>query len=199
MTRGESPADGQPLPTAERAASLLRHRRSVERFQPARPPREIIEAAVECARWAPNHYLTQPWRFYDLGPEAAAAVVELNAELVAAKRGERAADAKRRRWGAIPGWLVATRVRAGHGDELLAREDYAACCCAVQNLMLYLTACGIGSKWTTGDVTRDPRFYEIAGVAAADEEVIGLIWYGYPAHTPRARRRPVSEILQFMP
>ena len=30
----------------------------------------------------------------------------------------------------------------------------AACAAAVQNLMLYLWKAGVGSKWTTGDITR---------------------------------------------
>lgn len=197
MPRNEPPAQDAPLPPPEQAAALLRHRRSVERYRPERPDAALIEAAVECARWAPNHHLTQPWRFYDLGPETAAAVVELNAALVAGSRGEAAADAKRRRWSAVPGWLVATRVQCE--DALQAREDYAACCCAVQNLMLYLAAQGIGSKWTTGGVTREPRFYELAGIDPATEETVGLIWYGYPAHRPRSRRRPVAEILQRRP
>lgn len=197
MPRNEPPVrDDTPLPRPEQAAALLRRRRSVERFLPERPPAELIEAAVECARWAPNHHLTQPWRFYDLGPETAAELVELNAELVASERGDAAANAKRDRWSAVPGWLVVTRTPCD--DSVRAREDYAACCCATQNLMLYLTARGIGTKWTTGAVTREPRFHRIAGIDPS-EEIVGLIWYGYPAHRPRARRLPVAEILRRHP
>lgn len=197
MPRNEPPPGDAAPPDPERAAALLRHRRSVERFRPERPPAALIEAAVECARWAPNHHLTQPWRFYDLGPETTAAVVALNAGLVAARKGEAAADAKRRRWGAVPGWLAVTQRRCD--DPLREREDYAACCCAIQNLMLFLAAHGVGTKWTTGDVTREPGFHEIVGIDAAAEDVTGLVWYGYPAHRPRSRRLPVSEILRTLP
>ena len=39
----------------------------------------------------------------------------------------------------------------------IERENYAACCCAAQNLMLYLWRQGIGVKWTTGGITRPSR------------------------------------------
>ena len=68
-------------------------------------------------------------------------------------------------------------------------EDYAACACAVQNLMLYLWQAGIGVKWTTGQVTRDPRLYEILGVDGDMERVTGLFWYGYPADRGSGRKR----------
>lgn len=185
-----------PLPATD-VAALLRGRRTINRFAPECPPRALVEEAVELARWAPNHKLTQPWRFYLLGEESKAAVVELNAELVAEKRGAGSADTKRRRWGAIPGWLVVTCTRCD--DALQAREDYAACCCAIQNLMLYLWSRGVGSKWTTGPVIREPRFYDLLAIDPTAEEVVSLLWYGYPNEQARTLRKPVSDILTLLP
>ena len=84
-------------------------------------------------------------------------------------------------------------------DELREREDYAACSAAVQNFMLYLWKAGVGSKWTTGDITRDPRFFEIIGADQSDSFVVGLIWYGYPKLTPAQSRKELSEILVRLP
>lgn len=174
-------------------ATLIRGRRTTARFNPEPPPARLIEEAVAVARWAPNHKLTQPWRFYHLGRESIEAVVELNCELVAAQKGTEAAAVKRRRWGAIPGWLVATCVR--DADPLRAREDYAACSCAIQNLMLYLWSHGVASKWTTGAVTREPGFYRCLDIDPETEDVVALLWYGYPDEAPRMRRKPVTDIL----
>jgi hypothetical protein len=58
---------------------------------------------------------------------------------------------------------------------------------------LYLWKAGIGSKWTTGDITRDPQFLDIVGINAADEFVVGLIWYGYPKLTPTQSRKDLAE------
>ena len=56
----------------------------------------------------PNHKRTEPWRFHLLGPKTVRRVCELNAELVAAAKGEAAGAKKLTRWLAMPGWLVVT-------------------------------------------------------------------------------------------
>lgn len=180
-------------------AEVIRTRRSIQLFAPEPvPPRDVVRRAIDLARWAPNHRLTEPWRFYLLGPETARAVAELNAAMVTQERGDAAGRNKRERWLAIPGWLVVTRVNAD--DPLRAQEDYAACACAVQNIQLYLWSEGVGTKWTTGAVTRDPRFYECIGVDPGAETAVGLVWYGYPAEVPQPPpRRPVADVLSERP
>lgn len=180
------------LPTPEQAARLLSGRRTINRFRSEIPPRELLEQAVDIARWAPNHHMTQPWRFYLLDEQSKQRIVELNADIVAQSKGEAAARVKRRRWSAIPGWLVVTCMKSD--DALQAREDYAACCCAVHNLTLYLWSLGIGCKWTTGAVTRDARFYQALDIDADREDVVSLLWYGYPDHNPKTRRKPLEDI-----
>jgi nitroreductase len=184
-------------PTPEQAAALLRGRRTTHVFKPGAPPRELILQAIELARWAPNHRLTEPWRFYLLGRQTVEAIANLNAELTAVKQDVAAAEAKRRRWLAVPGWLLVTCVKSA--DAIQAREDYAACACAVQNLMLYLWSHGVGTKWNTGRVTRDPRFFACAGVDAEREEVVSLLWYGHPAEVRKMERQPPEKILRERP
>src|SRR5687767_13152960 len=48
----------------------LRSRRSIGRVRPERPPRAVIEEIIEAATWAPNHRLTEPWRFIVLAGQA---------------------------------------------------------------------------------------------------------------------------------
>ena len=179
-------------------ADTIRNRRTVHEFLPGPPvPEEIITAAIAHAVWAPNHRLSQPWRFYLMGPESVAAICRLNSELVRAKQGDKAAEIKLQRWRAVPGWLLLTCVQ--DADEVRRWEDYAACCCAAQNLMLYLWDRGVGVKWNTGGVSRDLRFYEIAHINPAAERVVGIFWYGTPAEVPTAARRPPGEILTRLP
>ena len=64
--------------------------------------------------------------------------------------------------------------------------------------MLYLWKAGVGSKWTTGEITRDPRFFDIVGIGD-DELVVALLWYGYPKITPDQMRKPVDEVLKERP
>lgn len=183
--------------SADPIAELLSGRRTINFFQAEPPPRELIVQALDLARWAPNHRLTEPWRFYWLGQNTAQAVAELNAELVAASKGADVAQRKLADWLAKPGWLVVTQLRSA--DPLQNQEDYAACCCAMQNLMLYLWSQGVGSKWSTGAVIREARFYDLLWIDPAIEVVVGLLWYGYPADIPQTPRKPLAELLIELP
>lgn len=185
-------------PSETSVAQLLRERRTINDFQAEVPPVESILQAVEVARWAPNHKMTEPWRFQILGPQTQAKIVDLNSELVAASKGVEAGEKKRERWSQIPGWLAVSSLIAPD-DELRTKENYAATCCAVQNLSLFLWSEGIGVKWTTGPVTRDPRAYEILGKSPEQEDIVGILWYGYPEKVPQTRRHPVDEICTELP
>lgn len=174
-------------------SGILLSRRTIHDFAPRTPPREVVIAALDHARWVPNHHRTEPWRFYLLGAEAAGRVIELNTELVREKSGEVAALKKRDRWLAMPGWLVVT-CRRGE-DPRAEREDYAACCCAIHNFALALWAEGLGTKWSTGKVVRDPRFLPAVGADPGTEFTVGLVWYGYPQSVPTQSRRPLADVL----
>ncbi len=179
-------------------AEAIQTRRTIHLFEPGRvPPEALLRRAIDLARWAPNHRLTEPWHFYLLGRETAEALAHLNADLVAEARGESARQAKRERWLDIPGWLLVTCRTSD--DPVKAREDYGACCCAVQNLQLFLWSEGVGVKWGTGDVTRHPRFFDLLGLDPTEETVVALLWYGYPLEIPQTQRQPVEAILSERP
>jgi nitroreductase len=162
--------------------TALLERRTISQFKPDVPDSEIINRAIEAARWAPNHRFTEPWHFYRLGPENAAQVVQLNTELVKAKKGEEAAAAKAAKWAAVPVWILVTSDRSE--DALKDQEDYLATACAIQNLQLSLWADGVGCKWTTGDVTRTKELPELCWFDANCERVVGLLMIGYAAEVP---------------
>ena len=178
---------------AEDFASVLRGRRSIDLFAADAVGVDKLLAAIEVARWAPNHRLTEPWRFYLLGSVTMRAAVDLAVELDIAAKGERAGPVRRARLEAIPGMFVLTSTRSD--DALIDRENYAACCCAAQNLMLYLWGQGIGVKWTTGGITRHQQLYDLLGIDSSKESLVGLFWYGVPKVVPSQKRRPVEEIV----
>ena len=197
---GDTGTTTSPLDAPMDAATLLRTRRTINDFHPALPGgwEGAVTRAIEAATCAPNHRRTEPWRFHLLGPEAVGRVCRLNSDLVAEKKGEEAGRKKLERWLAMPGWLVVTRVRGeGEGEGSMeapagtTREDYAAVCCAVQNLCLSLHSEGVGTKWTTGPVNFDPRFADAAGLPGR-EEVVGTVWFGEAARTPPAPRKRLA-------
>ncbi len=179
---------------AATVTALIRARRTIHDFTARVPSRAFVLEALDAARWAPNHHHSEPWRFTLLGPRAIARVIDLNTELVRAKNGDLAAERKRARWELVPGWLVVNCLRSE--DPVREREDYAACCCAVQNFALALWAGGIGSKWSTGKVTRDPRFMTAIGADAAREFCVALVWYGYAAEVPAQSRLPLTAVMR---
>jgi nitroreductase len=176
---------------------LLRGRRTIDLYLQTPVPRQLVIDAVESATWAPNHKLTEPWRFFLLGPASIERCLDLNEAIVSAKKGAEAGAFKRRRWSEKPGWLVVTCRR--NSDALRQQEDYGACCAAVQNFALHLWKAGVGSKWTSGDITRDPRFAAILGIDFAIEFVVGLVWFGYPKLTPTQSRKGLDQVLTELP
>ena len=178
-------------------AEVLRGRRTIEQFLQTKVPDALVREAIEVATWAPNHYVTEPWRFILPGAATVANIVALCGEIVAAAKGPELAAHKMQSWREKPGWLVVTCRRSE--DALREREDYAACAAAVQNFMLYLWKAGVGSKWTTGDITRDPRFLRIIGVDPAAAFVVGMLWFGYPKITPSQSRRDPGEVSERLP
>ena len=184
-------------PELREFARTLRGRRTIDRFIQTAVPKELVLEAIEVATWAPNHYVSEPWRFMLLGKGTIRRIVDLNATIVAEKKSPEHGENKRRQWSEKPGWLIVTC--PFNDDEVREREDYAACSAAVQNFMLYLWKAGVGTKWTSGPITRDKRFFEIIGVDRYAEFVVGMIWYGYPKITPAQSRKGLHEVLRELP
>ena len=184
--------------TTQIIADIISGRRTIHTFRTdSVPSEEIMMRAIEVAKWAPNHHLTEPWRVYLLGDETIKGVIDLNTRIMTEKWGAEAARAKQERWSKMPGWLVVSCNKSD--DKLQMQEDYAACCCLIQNLMLYLWSEGIGMKWSTGAVIRDKQFYDLLWMDPQVEEIVGMFWYGYPDDVPVTVRKPLEQIIVKLP
>lgn len=191
----------QNEPNASAAAAMqtaietvIRTRRTAQHFRPDPIGADILPWALELARWAPNHKLTEPWRVRSLSAPTRDRMIEINTRLTLEKSGEEAAKQKQASWSAIPGWLYVTCEI--HSDQFRHEEDYAACCCFVQNLLLALWSRGIGSKWATGPIARHPLVQSLLNVDPARERIVGLVWYGYAEVASTPSRRPLEEWLR---
>ena len=169
----------------------IRERRSIKRFAERAISREEIEALLAAATFAPNHRLTQPWRFYVLGPEArhgyGLALGERKARKFADAEGGRAVrDAVAAEHRQLPG-MIAVAVTETDNPEI-REEDYAAAMMAVQNLALAAVEMGLGTHIKTGAVMSDPAARTAAGVREK-ERIIAIVNVGTPAETPVAKPR----------
>jgi nitroreductase len=142
---------------------LIRSRRTQKAFAPAPLDRETLDELLELARWAPNHNLTNPWRFRVVGPGALE-------RLKAATGPEGAAKLDR-----APTLVVASVVTTG--DAVIDDEDRMAAACAVYIVLLAAHARGLAGYWRTPAVLRSPEGRAAAGVPDG-EDVLGLIHLG---------------------
>ena len=163
----------------------IRTRRTHKTFGPEAVPLEVVEELLELARWAPNHHLTQPWRFRVIGPETFARLAAAGQPNEAEKLGR------------APTLVVASAKLTG--DEYQNREDVLATACAVYIVLLAAHARGLASYWRTPALFETRAGREAVGLAD-DEEFVALIHLGPPKNNPPAKeRKPVEEYVTFLP
>lgn len=182
MQRSVNPDPSNPEPSApERLASALREvartRRSVYAYRDEPVPRAVVEQALANAVLAPNHHRTTPWRFFIVTPagreklvcayEAAAARIGRDV----ARAGKRARDA--------PVNVIVACVPAVSNPRVVVREEEFATAAAVQTFMLSLTAAGVDSLLTTGELAESPEVAQLVGLNAPQSRLMGLINVGY--------------------
>jgi len=163
----------------------IRSRRTHKAYGPEPVDRATLEELFELARWAPNHNLTNPWRFRVLGPDALARLKEAAGPEAAAKL-DRA-----------PTLVAASVVQTG--DAVADDEDFAAGACAVYIVLLAAHARGLGGYWRTPGVLRTPEGRAACGVLE-DERVLGLIHLGQ-ARGEKAppERAPLEDVRTHLP
>ena len=163
----------------------IRTRRTIKAYDPAPVERPILDELLEAARWAPNHNLTEPWRFRVLGPQA----------LVALKRaaGPEAAPKLDR----APTLVAASAVLSG--DPVQDEEDLHAAACAVYIVLLVAHARGLAGYWRTPAVLRAAEGCAACGIPEG-ERSLGLIHLGRPRQTkeppPRAE---LDHYVEYLP
>ena len=185
------------LQKARSFEDVINSRVTIQDFKTEAVPREIIDKALLSFAATPNHFLTKPWRIYVLGKKCVTEIVELNSSRVRIDKGERAAQIKRERWAKVPCWILVNCTISE--EEIRFQEDYAACACGIQNMMLTFWSNGYGTKWTTGPVTRYPDFPDIVGFDSNEEVVVGLLWAGLPNTIPEKRARDSSRNVTWLP
>lgn len=172
-------------------------RRTIYEFRPDPIPEESIWRILEAGIWAPNHRLTQPWRFIVVGETTRSALAQAlieNSTLPPTSDAaaiDKAREQIRRKVSSQP-VLIAVAC-AIEGDVAQQTEDLAAVCAAIQNMQLAAWAEGIGSHWNTGRVTRLPETDLLLGLSEHNERLAGFLYLGYPAKVPDpAERKPIE-------
>jgi nitroreductase len=183
-------------------SDAIRQRRSIKKFTDRPVTREEIERMLEAAVLAPNHRLTQPWRFYVLGPEArrayGAALGNRKArKLDDAEAGRLVRDKVAAEHASLPGMIVVAMPQDENPE--IREEDYASVMMAVQSLSLEAAGMGLGTHIKSGAVMEDPAARAAAGVADG-ERIIAVVNVGEPADVPSPKERaPATTFTKWLP
>ena len=162
----------------------IRERRTHKAFQSEAVPGELLDELLELARWAPNHHLTNPWRFRVLGPSSLERLKRAAGPEAAAKL-DRAPT------------LVAATVRTS-GDPIQDEEDLCATACATYAVLLGAHARGLAGYWRTPGVLRTPAGRAALGIPDG-ERFVALIHLGWPRQEKEApERAPRSSIVRYL-
>lgn len=166
----------------------IRTRRTHKVFasEPVAP--ELLEELFELARWAPNHHLTNPWRFRILGPQTLAQLKQI------AEEDKPGSGSKLDR---APTLVVACAHRSG--DEVRQQEDLLAGAVAAYLVLLAAHGAGLAGYWRTVPFLEKPAAREALKLDV-DELPIGLLHLGRPRqeqHVPE--RAPVSDFVSQLP
>jgi nitroreductase len=157
----------------------IRARRTIKAFERQPLERATLDELLELARWAPNHHLTNPWRFRVVGPQALGRLKQAAADLACAEAGTadaaevaRATAAKLDR---APTLVVCSVVRSG--DPIEREEDQHAAAVAAYIVLLAAHGRGLAGYWRTPGVLRTEAGREAVGLGS-NEDFVGLLHLG---------------------
>jgi len=163
-------------------------RRTHKVFAPEPVAPEVLQELLELARWAPNHNLTNPWRFRVLGPRTLARLKVLAEELSpgSASKLDRA-----------PTLVVASVLRTG--DDAQQADDLLATAVAAYLVLLAAHGRGLASYWRSVPLLDSTAGRQALALDPA-ERPIGLLHLGWPRQEQRVpERASVADFVNYLP
>lgn len=181
-------------------SALILDRRSIspERFSGRKVHREIVEQVLLHATWAPNHGLTQPWRFQVFMDASATRLMGALSEAYRLNAGDKAMASKAEKIkarGERCNAIVALGLAHNPDGRFPLWEDQAALAAGVQNMHLMCTAHGIGGYWSTPGFLSHPQAIAALGHPEGVQGM-GLFYLGYPEGEwpAKGHRKPLEYV-----
>jgi nitroreductase len=163
---------------------VIKTRRSIGKVKDEMVPRELLEKIIEAGTWAPNRYLTEPWRFFVISGEGRNKLAKVMEEIVIqsgidieSEEGKKKLEKERNKPFRAPA-IIAVAAEVTENGKALRIEELGAVYAAVQNMLLAAHGLGLASYWKTGKACYDPRMKEFFGLKEKDE-VLAFIYLGY--------------------
>ena len=182
----------------------MRSRASLAKLKPDAVPRELIEQLLEAAIWAPNHKMTEPWKFWVWSGQSREKLAQAFRENYRRDHPE-ADDAELEGAGrktanrvlAAPVTIVVTCDVGRNETETL--ENFVSASLAIEHILLAAHALSLGAYWRTGEsiYTQPNAVLELFDLPQS-AKLAGFVLLGYPETTERNRTRtPWSEKTQW--
>lgn len=186
-------------PTQMSVYEAIYRRRMAWKYKDTPVARETMERMLDSAVWAPNHRLTEPWRFFVVqkGTDTHQKVADLAYEHQMGRFDNQQRAEATRQAVLAPPVLVYVYNTPGQSEDA-TRENYASTVCAAYNVSLAGAAEGLTVTWETGGATRHPKLKEMLG---ADEEweLATMLSVGEPDEEIVTRRTPVQHFVKWLP
>jgi nitroreductase len=165
----------------------VRTRRTHKAYRQEPVDRRTLDDLFELARFAPNHHLTNPWRFRVIGPATLARLKEL---------AEAQKPGSGRKLDRAPTLVVVSARQTG--DAAQAREDLLAGAVAAYIVLLVAHGRGLAGYWRTLSLLDEPAGRDAVGLDG-DEAAIGLLHLGRAVHDQEPpARAAVAEIATYL-
>ncbi|MFN0073636.1 MAG: nitroreductase [Chloroflexota bacterium] len=162
----------------------IRTRRSIGKVSQEAPSKELISELLDAATWAPNHRLTQPWRFFVSTGDArlelgeAMSQAQINAEQPAPEHAAFLREAAAKKVLRAP-VILTVAVEPSADPKVPEIEEICATAAATQNILLAAHALDLAAVWRTGDVCSSPEVRALYGLSDR-AQVIGFVYLGFP-------------------
>lgn len=183
--------------------AVIRDRRTIypEQFSDRKVHKEIIEQILNNAIWAPNHGMTQPWRFKVFTGKAIERFAEFQATHYKNKNRENFDQEKYEKFLNRPKLaqvVIAICMERQATEKIPVMEEIEAVACAVQNMYLTCTAYGLGAYWGSGGATYSEEMKSFLRLGTKDH-CLGFFYIGYPSiEWPKSHRKPIEYVTEWM-
>ncbi len=179
---------------------LIRSRRSVfpKDYSGEKVDDSIVKQMLENANWAPTHKLTEPWRFVVFTGDGLKTLAAFQSECYKQVTQAKGTFEEKKYEGLKLkpmecSHIIAVGMKRDEKKSVPELEELGAVFCAIENMYLTATACGIGCYLSTGGVTNFEEAKSFFGLGREDK-LIGFIHVGIPKGLPSAgKRKPVEE------
>jgi nitroreductase len=184
-------------------SEIIRHRRTVfpKDYTDREVHRDIVERVLSNGTWAPNHGMTQPWRYHVFQGDARTRLSTfLGEEYTRTTSPEKFLQRKMDNLTQRPlssSVVIALGMARDPNGKISELEEMLAVACGVQNMHLTCAAYGLGGFWSTGGAITGEGMRQFLGMGEKDK-CLGLFYIGYPSiEWPVGYRKPLDHFVSW--